>query len=117
MDDIPPAVRVAPTATVTGVRAYLPGQAPPFPASSFITAAVVDAEAVFGADGDEFPITWGQDGMQYTGAGDNTQPSPGINASYASPMSFFRVSGQPTDSSFPDRSFTVLGPFSLSKKK
>ena len=45
-----------------------------------------------GINGDEFPITWDQDGNQYTGAGDNSQPGES-----GSPLSFFRVAGGPTD--------------------
>ena len=65
--------------------------------------------------GDEFPITWSSDGSQYTGAGDNTQPSPGMNQSYNSPASFFRVKGGPTDPTFPDAAFDLRGdPFAVS---
>lgn len=42
----------------------------------------------FGINGDEFPITWGRDGNQYTGAGDNHQPGGA-----ESPLSFFKVTG------------------------
>lgn len=43
------------------------------------------------SNGDEFPTTWGADGAQYTGAGDNHQRGVA-----ASPLSFFRVVGAPT---------------------
>jgi hypothetical protein len=47
---------------------------------------------IIGINGDEFPITWGKDGHQYTGAGDNIQPNQ-----LSSPASFFQVSGGPLD--------------------
>ena len=76
----------------SGVRAKLPSYTPPYPLSRTIVNASVDQKAIHGIIGDEFPITWGRDGNQYTGAGDNTQAT-GLGA----PLSFFKVSGGPTE--------------------
>ncbi len=75
----------------TGVRTKLPSYAPPYPQSTAINATV-DNRMIIGINGDEFPITWGKDGNQYTGAGDNTQPNQ-----LSSPASFFQVTGGPLD--------------------
>ena len=45
-----------------------------------------------GINGDEFPISWAEDGYQYTGAGDNVQR--GLDRS---PLAFFRVKGGPKE--------------------
>lgn len=102
MDDTPPpANSPAGSADVTGVRAWLPPRNPaPFAQSTFIARAVVNASALYGADGDEFPTTWAGDGNQYSGAGDNTQPSPGVPEHYNSPATLFRVSGPPDAPAF-----------------
>ena len=76
----------------SGVRSKLPSYAPPYPQSSTIVSATVDPTFLVGINGDEFPITWGRDGQQYTGAGDNTQANGG-----GSPLSFFKVQGGPTE--------------------
>lgn len=115
LDDIPPPVKVPGSLSISGVRAYLPAADPPFPTSKFLSATI-NATAHLGVNGDEFPCTWSADGNQYTGAGDNIQPSPGINQSYSSPASYFRVSGKPTDQSYPDHAFTLMGSgFPISK--
>jgi len=75
----------------TGLRAKLPAKAPPFPASSTLSATL-QPHFQIGINGDEFPITWGRDGSQYTGAGDNHQVGE-----ESSPLSFFRVFGGPMD--------------------
>lgn len=109
-DDIPPAQPAPPDSTaVSGVRAFLPGQAPPFPASTFFASASLNATALYGCDGDEFPATWASDGNLYSGAGDNTQPSRGISGRWNSPASMFRVTGRPTDPSYPDQAFAAMG--------
>ena len=40
---------------------------------SDLATATLDPHFEIGINGDEFPITWGADGNQYTGAGDNRQ--------------------------------------------
>lgn len=115
MDDVPPPV-AAPQGNfiTTGVRAFLSPSAPPFENSTAIESASVNPTVFMGVDGDEFPTTWGADGILYTGAGDNAQPSPGCNESYASPASFFRVTRRPDDPRYPRDAFTQLGdPFSI----
>jgi hypothetical protein len=77
---------------VTGRRAKLPARPPPYPNSTAVKAVVLHPKMEIGINGDEFPITWDQDGNQYTGAGDNSQPGES-----GSPLSFFRVAGGPTD--------------------
>ena len=62
----------APAGVVTGVRAKLPSRPPPYPTSTAV-AATLNTTMYVGVNGDEFPITWGADGRQYTGAGDNHQ--------------------------------------------
>ena len=89
-DDIDALVAAAP-GVVSGVRAKLPARAPPYPESSAVRATL-NASLYIGVNGDEFPITWGADGHQYSGAGDNHQV--GLPAS---PLSFFRVVGGPTE--------------------
>ena len=59
---------------VTGRRAKLPARPPPYPNSTAVKAVVLHPKMEIGINGDEFPITWDQDGNQYTGAGDNSQP-------------------------------------------
>ena len=107
-DDIPPPQPAAGTA-VSGVRAFLPGQTPPFPASTFFASVALNSTAIFAADGDEFPMAWASDGNLYAGAGDNTQPSRGIPQRWNSPASMFRVSGRPGDAGFPDNAFNAQG--------
>ena len=85
----PPCAQVA--GTTTGIRAKLPAVAPPYPASDLATAEL-DPHFQIGINGDEFPITWGADGNQYTGAGDNQQIGK-----ESSPLSFFKVEGGPMD--------------------
>ena len=108
--------RPAGSGMVTGSRAVLaPPSPPPYAPSAFIAGAV-DPAALFGVDGDEFPSTWATDGFTYTGAGDNTQPSPSIPQRYNSPASFFRVAAaSPEDPAFPSAAFSLQGgPFPLS---
>ena len=113
MDDTPPLTPALGSTDATGIRAWLPPRLPPpFPISTLISSARVSAAAAFGLDGDEFPITWARDGTMLTGAGDNTQPSPGINASWNSPASFFRVEGGPPQegaTGFPAGTFSLRG--------
>ena len=93
-DDIDSLVNVTVPAVkgvVSGVRAKLAAIDPPFSLSTTLTATV-DNHFVFGINGDEFPITWGADGNQYTGAGDNHQAD-----TEESPLSFFQVRGKPQD--------------------
>ena len=100
----------------TGSRAVLsPPFPPPYPPSTFISAEV-DSDALYGVDGDEFPTVWASDGFSYTGAGDNTQPSPSIPQRFNSPASFFRINvSSPLDPAFPNAAFTLRGePFPLS---
>jgi hypothetical protein len=103
------------------VRALLPPQPAPFDRSTVILSATVDPEVPYGFNGDEFPTTWAKDGWQYTGAGDNQQLSPGINGSWSSPASFFRVSSSvPTETAgYPGGGFFQLqgSPFALSTTK
>ena len=80
------------TDVLTGVRAKLPALPPPYPKSTAVLSTTVDPHLLVGINGDEFPITWGRDGNQYTGAGDNHQPDGS-----ESPLSFFRVVGGPTE--------------------
>jgi len=94
-DDID-ALVTATSGAQTGVRQKLPAVAPPYPRSTKILNTVVDPHLIIGINGDEFPITWGQDGNQYTGAGDNHQMSPNGTRLPSSPLSFFKVSGGPT---------------------
>jgi hypothetical protein len=108
--------RPAGSAMVTGSRAVLaPPLPPPYAPSAFI-AADVDAAALRGVDGDEFPSTWASDGLTYSGAGDNTQPSPSIPQRYNSPASFFRVAAaDPTAPAYPSGAFSLQGgPFPIS---
>ena len=75
----------------TGTKALLAPRAPPYPVSTVINGTVSDVQ-YDGADGDEWPITWGADGAMYTGAGDNRangEPDEGF------PISWFRVEGGP----------------------
>ena len=55
MDDVPPSTAGASGASTTGVRGLLPPQSPPFPNSSVIVAAYVNATALYGLDGG-FPV-------------------------------------------------------------
>ena len=55
-----------------------------------MATATLDPHFEIGINGDEFPITWGADGNQYTGAGDNHQVGEA-----SSPLSFFKVEGGP----------------------
>jgi hypothetical protein len=80
---------------LSGVRAKLPATAPPYPPSALLSATL-EPHFQVGINGDEFPITWGADGDQYTGAGDNHQAGTGAAAA-ASPLSFFKVHGGPTE--------------------
>ena len=119
MGDVPPvgSGAPAPSGTVTGVRALLPPAPAPFPLSTYITSAALNRTAWMGVDGDEFPVTWSADGNQYSGAGDNTQPSPGCNKSYNSPASVFRVAGPPPplNPAYPEGAFSLVGdPFAVS---
>ena len=109
-DDIPP-LQPAPAGSeaVSGLRAFLPGQAPPFAASTFFASATLNSTVLIGADGDEFPATWASDGNLYSGAGDNSQPSRGISGRWNSPASMFRVTGLPTDDTYPLQAFAAMG--------
>jgi hypothetical protein len=89
-DDLDELVGGAPAGVVTGKRGHLAARAPPYSASAL--KVVVHTELTIGVNGDEFPMTWGADGAQYTGAGDNHQAG-----APESPLSFFRVSGGPTE--------------------
>lgn len=111
MDERAPlAPRPAGSAMVTGSRAALPPpNPPPYPPSAFVTATV-DPVALMGVNGDEFPVAWASDGFSYSGAGDNTQPSPSMPLHYSSPASFFKVKvASPTDPAFPDAAFSLQG--------
>ncbi len=77
---------------LTGRRAKLPARPPPYPNSTVVKAVVLHPKMEIGINGDEFPITWDEDGNMYTGAGDNSQPGES-----GSPLSFFRVQGGPTE--------------------
>lgn len=88
-DDVD-AVTAASAGLSSGVRGHLPSRDPPGEPSSW--TASLDPEIIIGINGDEFPITWGRDGRQYTGAGDNHQPGEP-----ESPLAFFSVDGQPED--------------------
>jgi hypothetical protein len=108
--------RPAGSAMMTGSRAALePPFPPPYAPSAFI-AARVDPTALMGVDGDEFPSTWASDGFTYSGAGDNTQPSPSMPLHYNSPASFFKVTAaSPTDPAYPNAAFSLRGaPYPLS---
>jgi hypothetical protein len=74
----------------TGVRAKLPALPPPYPDSDLL-GATLEPHFLPGINGDEFPITWGADGSQYSGAGDNQQAGGA-----ESPLSFFKITGGPT---------------------
>merc|ERR1719247_210542 len=74
----------------SGVWSKLKSRSPPYPPSSI--RAELSREMISAINGDEFPITWGKDGNQYTGAGDNHQID-GVR----SPLSFFQVRGGPTE--------------------
>lgn len=76
----------------SGVRSKLPSFSPPYPPSTTILSTTVNPKIAIGINGDEFPITWGRDGNQYTGAGDNTQAN-----GLGSPLSFFKVVGGPQE--------------------
>jgi hypothetical protein len=108
--------RPAGSGMVTGSRAALPPPSPPPYATSTFIAAEVNATALLGVDGDEFPSTWASDGFTYSGAGDNTQPSSSIPQRYSSPASFFKVSvASPLDPAYPGSAFALQGePFPLS---
>ena len=91
-DDLDALVKAnASSGVVTGKRAHLAAKQPPYPASKL--SATVHKELTV-INGDEFPITWGADGAQYTGAGDNHQA---VGNTAESPLSFFRVAGGPTE--------------------
>jgi hypothetical protein len=117
MDERAPLLpRPAGSAMLTGSRAALPPSTPPPYAPSTFIVASVNATALLGVDGDEFPSTWASDGFTYAGAGDNTQPSTGLPGQhYASPASFFRVSAaSPLDPAYPNSAFALQGgPFPL----
>ena len=112
-DDIDKVVKSpADSGVTTGRRAKLPARPPPYPNSTKVLGAVLhpkmesvppisrwpsllsDSVAALriGINGDEFPITWDEDGNQYTGAGDNSQANE-----TGSPLSFFQVKGGPTE--------------------
>ena len=79
----------------TGKRSMLSAKSPPYPNSSAVPQVAIEPKLYIGVNGDEFPITWGRDGAQYSGAGDNKQI---INGKLAeSPLSFFKVTGGPTE--------------------
>ena len=102
--------RPAGSTMLTGSRAVLPPPFPPPYATSPYISAVVDSNALFGVDGDEFPSTWASDGFTYSGAGDNTQPSASITEHYNSPASFFKVSASsPLDAAYPNTAFSLQG--------
>lgn len=89
-DDVDALVPSSDATVRSGTRSHLSSRPPPGEASSW--TAAVDPEFVIGINGDEFPITWGADGAQYTGAGDNHQPGDS-----ESPLAFFKVSGAVED--------------------
>eukprot|EP00466_Bigelowiella_natans_P014574 jgi/Bigna1/126926/aug1.3_g1634 len=98
-DDIDPLVTPAPgDPVVSGLRSKLPSLRPKYPNSSVILGAYVDPKYQVAVQGDEFPITWGADGNQYTGAGDNNQGQE------FSPAAFFKVKGGPMDMNCTDPS-------------
>jgi len=76
----------------TGRRSKLPARAAPYANSTKVLHTVLEPKMYVGINGDEFPITWGKDGNQYTGAGDNSQANE-----TGTPLSFFRVKGGPTE--------------------
>lgn len=80
----------------SGVRSKLSAVQPPYPKSTAIKSIKLNPKFLIGINGDEFPITWGKDGHQYTGAGDNKQHD-GLPTHSDSPLSFFRVQGGPTE--------------------
>ena len=111
LDSVPPARPASGDARATGTRAALPPPAPPpYGASTRVRGARVNASAVFGINGDEFPTTWTASGTQLTGAGDNSQ---GKNWT---PASFFAVAGPPPESgAFAPDAFALRGdPFAVS---
>ena len=91
-DDIDKVVKSADSGVTTGRRAKLPARPPPYPNSTKVLGAVLHPKMEIGINGDEFPITWDEDGNQYTGAGDNSQANE-----TGSPLSFFQVKGGPTE--------------------
>lgn len=91
-DDIDALVQGPVKGVQSGIRAKLPSKSPPYRKSSAILQAALNPEIFIGVNGDEFPITWGRDGNQYTGAGDNHQVDKP-----ASPLSFFKVAGGPKE--------------------
>ena len=80
----------------TGRRSMLPATDPPYPNSTSVPWASIEPRMYVGVNGDEFPTTWARDGAQYTGAGDNKQATGGGTRA-ESPLSFFKVSGRPTE--------------------
>lgn len=76
----------------SGVRAKLRSYDPPVSNSTSVLSAVLEPKMYVGINGDEFPTTWGRDGNQYTGAGDNHQVGGA-----ESPLSFFKVAGGPKE--------------------
>jgi hypothetical protein len=95
-----------PLSVITGARSFLPSIPPTVANSTAIKpGSVTFADRLYpGIDGDEFPTTWDDDGFQYTGAGDNHQPGQ----THGSPLSFFRVKGDPTDTSYPGDAFEEM---------
>ncbi len=91
-DDVDPLVPSSDPTVTSGVRGKLPARRPAYPNSSIILSAKIDPKLYIAVQGDEFPITWGADGAQYTGAGDNNQGPPDDTFSQAA---FFRVEGGP----------------------
>ena len=89
-DDIDALVPSAGVGVTTGKRGLLPAKPMPLPASHI--SAVLNKTMVVGINGDEFPISWAEDGKMYTGAGDNRQKD-----SPSSPLAFFSVQGGPTE--------------------
>ena len=81
----------------TGHRGMLSAQNPPYPNSTTVRRAQIEQKMYVGVNGDEFPITWGRDGAQYTGAGDNKQQIGHGHSLASSPLSFFKVVGGPTE--------------------
>eukprot|EP01062_Namystynia_karyoxenos_P060317 TRINITY_DN51879_c0_g1_i1.p1 TRINITY_DN51879_c0_g1~~TRINITY_DN51879_c0_g1_i1.p1 ORF type:complete len:546 (+),score=157.27 TRINITY_DN51879_c0_g1_i1:87-1640(+) len=91
-DDVDALVNSSSPGISSGVRGLLPARSPPYPNSTALPRATLDPDIFIGVNGDEFPITWGKDGVQYTGAGDNFQ-----KGQQESPLSFFRVAGGPRE--------------------
>ena len=93
-----PASAPAPTPAPTPAPAPAETREPPYPPSPVIrsiTFAPPDSIVCAARDGDNWPVTWGDDGAIYTTWGDGTGFEPKVPVKLS--MGFARVTGGPRD--------------------